>query len=65
MPSHNKTHEIYLEILDVGRAYKVSAVCSQTLEEISFTAPKATPRSQIEQLAKQKLTYVINKKLRS
>ena len=53
---------ILLEIVRLGSSLKVTAVDEASGVEASFVAPSGTPRSDIEQLAKSKLRYILAKK---
>lgn len=48
--------EIYLEMHQVGKAQRITAIDPETALEVIFTAPVNTPRSEIETLARNKLT---------
>lgn len=47
--------EIYLEMQQVGKAQRITAIDPDTALEVIFTAPVNTPRSEIETLARNKL----------
>jgi hypothetical protein len=47
--------EIYLEIHQVGKAQRITAIDPVTALEVIFTAPLNAPRSEIETLARNKL----------
>ena len=47
--------EIYLEIIAVDKALRVTAVDASTGIEVVFTAPKNTARARIDALASAKL----------
>lgn len=53
---------IILEITRIGNSQKVTAIDEKSGTEVSFIAPVSALRSDIERLARAKLTYVINKK---
>lgn len=48
--------EIFLEMHQVGKAQRITAIDPDTALEVIFTAPVNTPRSEIETLARNKLT---------
>lgn len=48
--------EIYLEMRQVGKAQRITAIDPDTGLEVIFTAPTNTPRKEIETLARNKLT---------
>lgn len=48
--------EIYLEIHQVGKAQRITAIDPETALEVVFTAPINSPRSEIETLARNKLS---------
>ena len=50
-----------LEVIQQGRYLKVTAIDEATGTEATFVADANTPRPQLEQLAVQKLLYVMNK----
>lgn len=47
--------EIYLEMRQVGKAQRITAIDPDTGLEVIFTAPMKTPRIEIETLARNKL----------
>lgn len=47
--------EIYLEMRQVGKAQRITAIDPDTCLEVIFTAPTNTPRNEIETLARNKL----------
>lgn len=47
--------EIYLEMRQVGKAQRVTAIDPDSCLEVIFTAPTTAPRSEIEALARNKL----------
>lgn len=49
------TGEIYLEIMPVDKALRVTAVDSETGVEVVFAAPSYTARERIDTLARRKL----------
>ena len=51
-----------LEIIQQGRYLKVTAIDEETGIEATIVADPNTPRHQLEQLAIQKLHYVMKKK---
>jgi hypothetical protein len=51
--------EVILELHRVGTALKVTAVDPETLIEISFQAPAATPMPSLRQLAAAKLACAV------
>lgn len=55
-------NNIILELIAIGNQIKVNAIDENTTIEVSFIVPKNTLRQDIENLAKRKLDFVINKK---
>ena len=53
--------EVYIEFIQQGRYVKVTAVDADTGTEASIVGDASTPQKQLEQLAAQKLRYVLNK----
>jgi hypothetical protein len=53
---------ILLEIHQIGNALKVTAVDEATGTEVSFVAPAAATRLEIDRLARSKLAYVMRRK---
>ena len=53
---------IILELTTIGASQKVTAVDEASGAEVSFIAPAATARADIERLARAKLDYVLKKK---
>ena len=56
--------EVLYEFKRVGNAVKVSAIDPVTHVEICMVAPLSASQETMTRLAKQKLIYVINKRLR-
>ena len=54
-------NEILLELNRVGNAVEVRAVSAGDGLEVMFTAPASAAKSDIERLARAKLTYVRSK----
>lgn len=55
--------EIYLEVRQIGKAQRVTAVDSGTGVEVVFTAPINSLRSEIETIARNKLGARIKREL--
>lgn len=54
-------HEILIEINRIGGAMEVRAISAGDGLEVSFSAPANTAQSDIQRLARAKLTYVRRK----
>ncbi len=57
-------HEVLFEFRRVGNAVKVCAIDPVTRLEITMVAPISADRETMIRLAKRKLSYVINKKMK-
>ncbi len=53
------TREVYFELYPVGDSMKVSAVDAATGTEVSIVGPVTLPQSELEQVALNKLNYVL------
>lgn len=57
-----RDEEAYIiEFIQIGKSVKVSAFDPVTLTEVSIVGPVKAPKSQLKQIALQKLLYVIAK----
>ncbi len=54
--------EVYFELYPVGDSMKVSAVDAATGIEVSIVGPANLPKSELEQVALNKLFYVMKQK---
>ncbi len=54
--------EVYFELYPVGDSMKVSAVDAATGIEVSIVGPANLPKSELEQVALNKLLYVMKQK---
>ncbi len=57
----NKSGEAIIEYKQIGAIVKVTVIDTATGTETCFQAPANTPRSGLEQMAINKLRYVLNK----
>ena len=62
MAGRGSSKEYYLEFHQVGQYIKVSAIDPDTLTEVSIVGDPNTDRKRLEQLAVQKLEWVLAKK---
>jgi hypothetical protein len=54
--------EILIETVRIGATLRVTAIDAASGTEVVFQAPAATPRSEIQRLAANKLHYVMTRK---
>lgn len=57
-----RPREVYFELYPVGDSMKVSAVDAATGIEVSIVGPANLPKSDLEQVALNKLLYVMKQK---
>lgn len=56
-----KTYETFFEIIKLGNAVKVTAIDADTGTEAVIQGPKSASQSDLKQLAKNKLDYIMKK----
>jgi hypothetical protein len=59
--SASKSGEIFIERLQVGQILRITAMDVATATEVTFQVPLSARTSDIEQMAKSKLAYVLRK----
>ncbi len=55
-------HHIIFEFKHVGRYVKVTAVCTETGAEVSIVGDPAASEQELQNVAKNKLMYVLKKR---
>ena len=53
--------EIYIEIVNAGSALRVAAIDAETGVELVFQVPSNTPRRDIDQLARAKVSWKLSR----
>ncbi|WP_300542902.1 hypothetical protein [Maricaulis sp.] len=53
--------EIYIEVIGIGQALRVAAVDAETGEELVFQVPRNTSRSEIDNLARAKIRWKLER----